>query len=126
QAYRLAGDCALARASYDEYLARAPAAPNRDKVEVLIQQMGDCAAPVEAPRPLPAAAPPAAPEPAGDRRAPIVGLTAVPRQAPAAAAPPPRRGLEAALVAASLTLGIVSGYYLARGAVATERTDDLF
>jgi hypothetical protein len=45
QAERLAGDCAAARRSYREYLARVPDAPNRADVEDKIASLESCARP---------------------------------------------------------------------------------
>ncbi len=60
QAQRLAGDCDAARASYREYLARVPEAPNRADVEEKLAALEDCARPAPTPvepKPAPAPAP---------------------------------------------------------------------
>jgi tetratricopeptide (TPR) repeat protein len=57
QAYRLSGDCASAAAAYREYLAVAPDAPQRQKIDGWLAGMSDCLTAVQARAAAPTPAP---------------------------------------------------------------------
>ena len=128
QAYRLSGDCPHALSSYEEYLARAPATVNRERVETRIRQMADCvkasAPPSVVQTPAPVLSPPEPPPSAG------VSVGHQPRVAdsarPATFAGRHHRAVPLTLLGTSLALGLAGAWFLATGTAGIDETTALF
>jgi tetratricopeptide (TPR) repeat protein len=114
QSLRLAGNCRLALAAYQKYLAAVPAASNRDKVEQWIAELDACAAEAKAASPTGATPSP----PARRSLAPVPPV-------PPAPAPPPKTGrvrrlAGLALLGAGVATASGAGYF----ALVSHRAED--